>query len=139
MIPFHFEDTSASCSAADDAVFEVGPLVPTNIDVGHTMDLQSDIEALRLFPKPLDGPDGYEAVSHIFGTLHSTATQSLPWFLGDQDIIFGRATMADINDAEWQLRRPPRTSPNGLGNRVRTHLAFLITAIINPHCSSELR
>ena len=139
MIPFHLEDTTASRSVANDAAFEVGTLVPTNIGLGRPMDLQSDIEALRLFPKPVDGPGGYESLSHIFGTSYSTETRYLPWFLGDLDVIFGRTDLADIEDAEWQLRRLPGTSPNGLGNQVRTQFAFMFATMINPHCSSELR
>jgi len=68
---FHLEDTTASCSAADDAAFEVGPLVPTIMGVGHIMDLQADIEVLTLSPMPLDGSDEAESLSYIFDTSHS--------------------------------------------------------------------
>jgi len=116
MSPFYLEDTTASSSAADDAAFEVGTLLPTNMDVGHTMDLQEDVKELRLFPEPLDGSDEAGLLALIFGTPYSAPNRYLPWLIGDQDAIFGRMDTADIEDAEWQLRRPPRTTRNGLGD-----------------------
>jgi len=127
MFPFNLDNTNASHSTVDGAVF----------NVGHTMVPSAGIEDLGLCSEPLDSMDEAEMLTSIFGTsYYSTASHCL---LGNQEAEFGRTDAEDIKDEDWLPRHPSKTGRNRYGSRVRTHLAFLFTTIVDPHGSSELR